>query len=136
MVIDLNPFYDFERDMDTLFRSALSNPRFTNRHTSYPLINISEDGANIYVRCELPGVELADLEITLLDTSLSIKGERKTRVGKYYRQERASGVFQRVISLNSPVERDSIEAKLKNGLLEVVLPKAEEVRPRKIAIQA
>ena len=136
MVIDFNTFYDFERDMEGLFNRALKNPLFSRRHSSYPLVNISEDDGHIYIRCEMPGVELADLEITLLDASLSIKGERKIRAGKYYRQERADGVFQRVISLNSQVERDAIEAKLKNGLLEIILPKAEEVKPRKITLQA
>lgn len=136
MVIDFNPFYDLERDVDSFLATALQSPKFSRRYTSYPLVNISEDDANIYVRCELPGVELADLEITLLEASLSIKGERKARVGKYYRQERATGAFQRVISLSTQVEREAIEAKLKNGVLEVTLPKAAEVKPRKIEIQA
>lgn len=63
-----------------------------------------------------------------------IKGERKSPEGRYFRQERGAGVFQRAIRLNVPVDRDKVTAKSENGILRVTLPKAEEVKQRKISI--
>ena len=61
-------------------------------------------------------------------------GERKPEQGKYYRQERPMGAFQRVITLNVPIDRDAVVASLADGVLRITLPKAEEMKPRKIAI--
>ncbi|MGE4297312.1 MAG: Hsp20/alpha crystallin family protein [Desulfovibrionaceae bacterium] len=134
MVTELTPFYRLNRNFDRLFDEFFTPPYYSQRRESFPPINISEDKDNIYIECEIPGVDMADVEITLVDSSLTIKGERKATPGKYYRQERPSGLFQRVIRINSAVNRDAVSATLKDGLLEVVLPKAEEVKPKKISI--
>jgi HSP20 family protein len=134
MVIDFSPFYDFHRNLDRLLGEAWS-PSIARRATpSYPLLNVSEDDDAVYVRAEVPGMDMNDLEITLVDSSLSIKGERTPEQGKYYRQERPSGVFQRLVSINTPVDRDAVAATLKDGVLTITLPKAEETKPRKISI--
>ncbi len=134
MVIDFSPFYDLNRNMDRLLNAYWTPSSISQRREAYPLINISEDDGHVYVRAELPGVKMEDVDITLVDSSLSIKGERKPMEGKYYRQERPTGVFQRVVKVNTPVDRDKVSATLKDGLLTVVLPKAEESKPRKISI--
>jgi len=134
MVTELTPFYRLNRNFDRLFDEFFTPLYYSQRRESYPPLNISEDEENIYIDCEIPGVDMKDVEITLVDSSLTIKGERKPTEGKYYRQERPSGVFQRVVRINNAVNRDAVRATMKDGLLEIVLPKAEEVKPRKISI--
>jgi HSP20 family protein len=134
MVLDLNTLYTFPGRFDRLFEEFF-RPQFTDgRRMAYPPLNLSEDEGAYYVRSELPGLPLDALELTLTDKSLVIKGERPTEQGKYYRQERPAGFFQRVVSLNVPVERDKVRASLVDGVLTVVLPKCEDCKPKKISI--
>ena len=136
MVIDLSPFYGTTTPFDRLFETLWPSMAISQRSMAYPPVNIGEDDANLYVRCEIPGMAIADLDLTLTDSSLVIKGERKVERGKYYRQERPTGVFQRVVNIQAGVDRDKVTATMRDGLLEVVLPKADENRPKKINIEA
>ena len=134
MVIDFSTYYDLPNQIDRIFEEMRKPLYFTQRRVSYPPINISEDDANIYVSSEIPGVDINDVDLTLTDGSLVMKGERKSEAGKYYRQERATGNFQRIISLNVPVDPDNVSATMKDGILSIVLTKAEETHPKKIDI--
>jgi HSP20 family protein len=136
MVIDLSPFYGTSNPFDRLLESLWTPLSISQRSLAYPPLNISEDAESIYVQCEIPGMDIGDLELTLTDSSLVIKGERKAAKGKYYRQERPTGFFQRVVNIQAAISRDKVAAKMKNGLLEVVIPKAEESKPKKISIDA
>jgi HSP20 family protein len=136
MVIDLSPFYGTSNPFDRLLESLWTPLSISQRSLAYPPLNISEDAESIYVQCEIPGMDISDLELTLTDSSLVIKGERKAVKGKYYRQERPTGFFQRVVNIQAAISRDKVAAKMKNGLLEVVIPKAEESKPKKISIDA
>lgn len=136
MVTELSPFYGMDKSFDRLMDSFFSPLYVSQRRTAFPPLNLSEDNERIYVECELPGVELADIDITLSESTLTIKGELKAATGKYYRQERPTGVFQRVVNINTQVKREEIKATYKDGVLEVVLPKAEELKPKKISIAA
>jgi HSP20 family protein len=82
----------------------------------------------------LPGVDPKEFELTLTDKNLVVKGERKPEEGRYYRRERLQGVFQRIVAMGAPVEREKVAAKFTDGVLHVTLPKSEAVKPRKIAI--
>ncbi|QJT09234.1 Hsp20/alpha crystallin family protein [Oceanidesulfovibrio marinus] len=134
MVIDFSPFYDFHKNIDKLLSDVWSPAGGSRGQTSYPLVNISEDDSAIYVQCEMPGVAREDLEVTIVESSLSIKGERKPAQGKYYRQERPTGVFQRLIAINTPVDPDRIKASLTDGVLSITMPKTALSKARKIAI--
>ncbi len=134
MVTELSPFFGFNRDIDRLLDGFLSPLTYSQRRGSYPPLNLSEDEQNLFVTMEVPGLSIEELEITLSDNTLVIRGERKVEEGKYYRRERAHGIFQRVVNINAPVERDAVKAALKDGILDVTLPKAEEFKPRKISI--
>lgn len=134
MVLDFDSLYAFPNHMDRLF-DEFFRPGFSGRKQyAYPPINVSEDEDSLIVRAEIPGVKLEDLEITLTDKSLLIRGERGSEDGRFFRQERPVGAFQRVIRLNVPVERDKVGASLVDGILKVTLPRAEESRPKKISI--
>jgi HSP20 family protein len=134
MVIDFSTYYDLPAQIDRIFEEMRKPLYFTQRRVSYPPVNISEDESNIYVSAEIPGVEIGDIDLTLTDGSLVIKGERTSESGKYFRQERATGNFQRIITLNVPVNPDNVAATMKNGVLSIVLAKTEEAQPKKIDI--
>jgi HSP20 family protein len=125
--------------MDRLFQGDFSPESSPWQVGVYPLVNLSEDRDNIYVRAELPGVKAEDLEITIQDLSLILRGERKIaseeKEVNYQRRERESGFFRRVLALSSRVQLDKVEATCKDGVLIIKLAKAEEVKPRKIKVK-
>jgi HSP20 family protein len=105
-----------------------------------PALDISERKDAYLVSVELPGVKADDLDITLEDGLLTIQGERQftseSSEQQYHRVERRYGSFRRSITLPSQVKADAIEASFENGVLEVVVPKAEEAKPKKITVRA
>ncbi|WP_320006913.1 Hsp20/alpha crystallin family protein [Maridesulfovibrio sp.] len=134
MVIDFSSFYNFPYEFDKIFNDAFNPHHHNRRKASYPPLNISEDENNIYIRAEVPGVSINDMEITITAKNLVIKGERKLPEGRYFRQERPSGTFQRIISINTTVDVDKVSASVKDGILNIVLPKTETSIPRKVDI--
>ncbi|EPR35058.1 heat shock protein Hsp20 [Alkalidesulfovibrio alkalitolerans DSM 16529] len=135
MVIDFSNFHDLPRQMDRVLAEFMRPYGPVSRGMAYPPLNISEDEESVVIAAEIPGVDMSELDLTLTNKSLVIKGERKVEQGKYYRQERPTGPFQRIVTLGVPVDRDQIKATLKDGVLTVVLPKAEAIKPRKISIE-
>ena len=138
----LNPLRELEQlqhRMDRLFQNAFGLERSPWRVGVYPLVNISEDRDHIFVRAELPGVKAADLEITIQDNSLILRGQRQIPTEEkqvnYHRRERESGFFRRVVALPSRVQADKVEATCKDGILTIKLAKPEEVKPRKIKVK-
>lgn len=105
----------------------------------FPLINLTEDRDSYCLKAELPGVKAEALEIQADGNSISVSGERKIDAEgdgvKYHRKEREAGKFSRMVSMPGEIEADKIDAQLKNGILEIVIPKAEAVRPRQIAVK-
>ena len=134
MVIDFNTLYNFPSRFDRIFEDFLRSPMGDDRRLAYPPLNLSNDDENIYVRAEIPGVSIDDVDLTLTDKTLVLKGERNAPEGKYFRQERPTGVFHRVINIGVPVDRERVAASMKDGVLTVTLPKSEEIKPRTISI--
>jgi HSP20 family protein len=103
-----------------------------------PALNISERKDAHLVTVELPGVKLDDLEITLEDGLLTIQGERQftseSSEEQFHRVERSSGAFRRAITLPAHVEADTVEASMEDGVLQILVPKAEEAQPKRIQI--
>jgi HSP20 family protein len=127
-----------QNEMNRLFsRQGNGNP---SPSRPYPAINLWEDGDRFMVEAELPGMELDDIEIFVDGgNQLTIKGERKALAqdnGTWHRQERGFGQFVRTVTLSANVDTERVEAKLKNGVLTISLPKPDEVKPRKITVKA
>lgn len=103
-----------------------------------PAVDIKEEADRFVIMADLPGVDPGDIEITMENGVLSIKGERKAEIRDekegYKRVERVSGTFYRRFSLPDSADAERIEAKGKDGVLEVSLPKHEKVQPRRIAV--
>lgn len=133
MVIDFSTLYDAPQSIERLFEDMMRLGS-SYRRPQYPQVNIQENDGDYVVDINIPGVPADKLDLTLTARNLIIRGERTSPEGRYFRQERMAGVFQRVLSLNVPVERDKVTAKSENGIVRVVLPKAQEARPRKISI--
>ncbi len=133
MVIDFNSLYEMPKEMDRILE-MFRNSSMMPRKDSYLLINVGENDRGYTVDACIPGVASGDIELTLTARSLVIKVERKSPEGRYYRQERLAGAFQRIVTLNVPIIRDQVVAKCENGILRVTLPKAEEITPRRISV--
>ena len=104
----------------------------------YPLVNLNEDEANLYVEALAPGVDSKTLELSVVGDTLTIKGEKpglaQVSAEAYHRSERAAGRFIRAIELPAEVDRERVTADYRNGLLLITLPKSETAKPRQIPI--
>jgi HSP20 family protein len=104
-----------------------------------PALDISERKDAYLVTVEVPGVEPEDLDITMEDGLLTIKGERQftseSSEQQFHRVERRYGAFRRSITLPAQVQADHIEATFDNGVLQIVVPKAEEAKPKRIQVR-
>lgn len=104
-----------------------------------PLTDISENEHAFTVRAELPGIKKEDINITVQDGILTISGESKSETEKkegdrIIRQERRYGKFLRNMQLNQQVDESQVEASYRDGVLELVLPKRAEAKPKKISV--
>jgi HSP20 family protein len=112
---------------------------FGRRAGVFPLVNLTEDKHNYYVRAELPGVKSEDLDIQATGMTVSLAGERKIPAenngAKYHRRERDSGKFSRMISLSTEIDPDKVEASLVNGIMTITLPKSEKAKPKQITVK-
>lgn len=127
-----------QNEMNTLFERFFGRSFPFIKSTNYPAVNIYHDNENLYITAELPGVKIEDLDITLEEDTLTLKGEKKSLAiegATYYKKEREEGTFSRVISLPIKIEPEKATASLKNGILTVTIPKAEEAKPKKIEIK-
>jgi HSP20 family protein len=105
----------------------------------FPLMNVTEDKDNYYIRAELPGIKADELDMSVTADTLSLSGERKIPAedekAQYHRREREAGRFSRIITLPAQVDAGKAEAHCADGVLTVVLPKAEEAKPRQITVK-
>jgi len=134
------PFPTLEQELSRLrsdFERLLGGNRLSSAGV-FPAVNIYDDGESFLVRAELPGIDKDSLEITTKGEQLTIRGERKLDPAEapanYHRREREGGQFRRVVSLPQPVDANKVSATYRNGVLDVILPRAAEAQPRKISI--
>lgn len=103
-----------------------------------PPVDIQETDDAYRIQVELPGLSKEDVQITLENSVLRLSGERKfekdAKKENYHRIERTYGTFSRSFALPTQVRSDKVEAKFEDGVLSIVVPKAEQARPRRIAI--
>lgn len=104
-----------------------------------PSVDISETKDDIVIKAEIPGLEKENIKISLQDNILTLKGEKKQEKEEkdtnFYRMERCYGSFTRSFNLPTTVQADKIKASYKDGILNITLPKAEEVKPKQIPIE-
>ena len=146
-----DPFEDLRDAQDELLRMnrlraqrlaelGLQYYQATSTQAWAPAVDISERKDAYLVTVELPGVGVDELDITFEGGLLTIQGERRfahdSSEEKVHRVERRYGAFRRSITLPSHVVADAIEASAQDGVLQILVPKAEEVHPKRIQVHA
>jgi len=118
--------------------SRVTRPEGRSTSTLRLPLDAYETDAEIVITAAVPGLEPEEVEITLEGDNLTIKGEMKPPLEnvEYLMNERPYGSFARSLTINVPVQADKAEAQFENGVLTLTLPKAEEVRPKVIKVQA
>lgn len=131
-------FHDFEREVDRLLASVSLSMQGLRFSRQYPPVNLYAVGNELLLTAELPGVRPEDLEVTVADGVLTIKGKRSGPEGvpdeRYRRQERARGTWQRSFTLPERVEEEKLSAEIVNGVLTIRLPRAPLPQPRQIKV--
>lgn len=105
----------------------------------FPAANVWETDDEFCAELEVPGLKEDDINIFVVGTELTIKGERRepeSNGGTFHRRERSVGAFTRVVHLPGDVDSDRVEASLKDGVLLIKLPKSEAAKPRKIQVSS
>ena len=146
MKMDLTPWRPtgelsrLRREMDDLWSRFFGAPAETVSTAWMPSIDLSETDGDIQVKAELPGLESDDIDVNISGDLLTIRGEKKeereAEEKSYHARERYYGAFQRTVRLPSEVKAEDAEARFKNGVLNLKLPKAETARSRKIEIKS
>jgi HSP20 family protein len=110
----------------------------TYSHESYPPVDILESRDSYLIRAELPGIKKEEISLEFKESVLTLSGEKKFEEPAegvtYHRSERASGKFTRSFHLPQAIKQECISATFRDGILEVHVPKADEAKPKQIAI--
>ena len=145
----LSPLHGWEREMDRLFEDfpffhlprlrELAAFRFPRElRLKAPSLDLYEEKSDVIVKAEMPGMTKDDIEITLSDSTLTLKGEKKkeeeVKEKDYYRCEREYGSFLRTVELPAEVKADGVKATFRDGVLEIRLPKSEEAKKKEVHV--
>jgi HSP20 family protein len=136
---DGDPFGQLQRRMNSVFED------FFGRSPSdlwgdaagefLPRVDVSETGKEVRITAELPGLDEKDVEVTVTNNMLTIKGEKEEEEGDYYHSERSYGYFDRTIALPQGIDADNAKAKFKKGVLKVTIPKKPEAQSSRRKIE-
>jgi HSP20 family protein len=138
------PFFDVTKTLDEMDRmfGRVGRPiglRSVPRGT-FPAINIYEDEPALVLVAEMPGVDAANLDLTVLNDTVTLKGRRQGdepgNGSRFYRRERPVGNFSRTVTLPEAIDPDSVQAEYKNGVLTVRMEKAATAKAKKIQIKS
>jgi len=141
-LVKYTPFADLEgfpaglRAFQDTMNRLLVEP---NGRPWVPPVDIKETGNELIVKADIPDVEMKDIDVSMENGALTIRGERKFEAkkdeGGWHRVERSYGTFERVFTLPETVEAEGVKADYKNGTLTIILPKKEVAKPRQIKVQ-
>jgi HSP20 family protein len=133
-----DPFHDLEREVDRLLAGVSLSMQGLRFGRQYPAVNVYDLETELLILAEIPGVKAEDLELTVANGVLTMKGKRSGIDGvpdeRYRRQERPRGAWHRSLSLPERIQDELMTAEFVNGVLKIHLPKAPSVQPRQIPI--
>jgi HSP20 family protein len=131
--------FGLHREIDRLFSEFAQGLGPNGSQSIIPNIDISETNEAIEVSAEMPGLERKDVEISVDDDTLTIRGEKKVEEGQndknVQHSERSYGVFLRVLQLPPGIDPSSIQATMSKGVLKVTIPKPAKSEPKKIEVK-
>ena len=147
-IVKWNPIRELEdmrKDLDKLFEGfsyPVTRGRFQPQRVTpgmiVPNVEMFDRKAEIVVKAELPGVGKDDIDLTVTKEALPIKGEVKKeeeiQEDDYYLSERRYGSFSRTLPLPAEIDSSKVKAHFRNGILEIILPKKEDVKPQEIKV--
>jgi len=126
--------------MNQLFDDSYTRPFAANGGSSVPAMDVYQDNDNVFVKAVLPGIKPDDVQISVTQDVLSLRGEfaqeEERKDVAYLLRECRAGAFERVLRLPSDVQTDKAKAEFENGILTITLPKAEALKPKSISIKA
>ncbi|HET7342550.1 MAG TPA: Hsp20/alpha crystallin family protein [Methylomirabilota bacterium] len=129
---------DIQGEVNRLFDSFLGRPAAPSAARWLPAIDMHETKDDLVLTVEVPGVREKDVTVSITGDLLTIKGERRwaddSKDHKFLHVERAYGEFERLVQLPMAVQGDKVKATCRDGVLQITLPKAEELKPREIKI--
>jgi HSP20 family protein len=138
------PFYSLQREINRMFDDFFTDFKparwFSESQNEFvPKIDLKETDDDIKVMAELPGMEVTDVDISVSEDILTLRGEKKVekeeKEGGYYKRECSYGSFHRDIPLPAEIEQDKIEAEFKKGVLNIRLPKKPEAKRKSKKIE-
>lgn len=143
------PFHSLQREMNSLFDNFFRGFDMAPRGLAgggagffSPSVDVKENDKEFIIKAELPGVDEKDIDVTVTGDSVTIKGEKKEekedKDKNYYYMERSYGSFCRVIPLEAEIESGKAEARFKNGILDIKIPKSQSAKARgtKVSIKS
>jgi HSP20 family protein len=140
----LSPFEGFDRMFDEFLGRGWMRPfrrdwlAFPEFEMTMPKVDVIDRDEEVVVRAEVPSVKKEDIEVSISGNMVTIKGEtkkeEKEEKGDYYRAEISRGSFSRMVSLPADVDESKAKAALKDGVLELTLPKIEKAKRRTIKV--
>jgi len=145
----LTPFDEMDRMFDRFMSGNWMRPFAWDRplwkgmmeplEWNLPRMDVIDRDEDILVRAEVPGVDKKDLEVSLADNMLTVKGsvkrEEKEEKGDFYRCETSQGAFLRTVAIPGKIDASKVAASLKDGVLEITLPKVEGSKRRSIKVE-
>ena len=146
----MNPLDEMERMMEEFFPGSPMRPgrwgwgpRWSELAAPFegrwPKVDVVEQDDQVVVRAEVPGVKKDDLDVSITDNTVTIRGtteeEKKEEEGDYYHREISRGSFSRTVTLPGEVNGDKAKANFEDGMLELTLPKEERSKRRKIKVE-
>jgi HSP20 family protein len=145
MLVKWNPYTELEQTVNGLFDRPFGlQPIWDDRSAEtlvwQPPVNVYEDNDHLAIEAQLPGIDLNDIELSVNEQTLHLRGERKAETEKskdgYHIQEAHYGTFSRSFSLPNTVNPDDAKATYDKGVLTISIPKQEKAKPRTIQIEA
>lgn len=144
----LSPFEEMDRDFDSMFRRGWRHPMLERlsdwgREPAFagkaPSVDVIDQDDQVLIRAELPGVDKKDIDVTVTDETVSIKGtsssEKEEEEGDYFRREISRGSYERVLAIPANVDSSKAKATMRDGMLELSLPKMAKANKKKIAVE-
>jgi len=132
--------HEMSRLVDEFFRGGLQDKGARKQGSWTPAVDMHESDEAFTLTAELPGFSKNDVQVEIKGNRLTLKGERKRETDvqetQYHRVERVYGAFERSIRLPAVVDADKAKAIFKDGVLKLMLPKAEEAKPKPISVTA
>ncbi len=139
-IVRWDPFSDLVQLRDEIGRWFEGTEKTQEKRSAVwaPEVDIKETDKEVTLRADLPGMKLEDIDVSVEENQLIIKGKRKyekeEKEKDFVRLERSYGSFYRSFNIGVPIKEDKIKASYKDGVLEINVPKAEVKRPKKIQI--